>query len=396
MKTTDRHISPGVTAPRVILVTGSTGNIGAAVLARLLREEPAAELILLVRAESADIAWRRVEDVVEFLTPGFDLSAQRHRITILTGDITHPLLGLTETMWRQVALRVTEIVHAAAATKFLLPLECARKINVEGAANVLRLAQAAYRTGRLRQLVHVSTAFVCGDRAGIIRETDTVTPAGFSNHYEQSKWEGEQLVRRHMNELPIAVVRPSIVVGDSHTGRTTAFNVLYTPLKMIHDGRLNFIPGRSDAHLDVVPLDYVADAITYVALHHQRTVGRTFNLTAGAGRTMTAQEIVSQAQQIYRQCGAHDTPTKARFVSPRLCGMVRRLMRGRVRRMWQLAEPYLPYLSVKRQFVNDNAETVLHPAGIRPPALQDYLSTILAFAIETEWGRCRRQHARAA
>ncbi|MEW5796690.1 MAG: SDR family oxidoreductase [Candidatus Zixiibacteriota bacterium] len=396
METTNGHKADSRNGARVVFITGSTGNIGAAVTARLLRADPTAELVLLVRAESGEVGLHRVEEVVQFLSPETDIAARCYRVTVVTGDITKPKLGLDDDAWSRIASRITEIIHSAAATKFLLPLPCARAINVDGTARVLELALAARRTGRLRQFVHVSTAYVCGDRAGLIHEDDFSQSAGFSNAYEQTKWEGEQLVRSHMEELPIAVVRPSIVVGDSHTGRTTAFNVLYTPLKMIYDGHLSLIPGLSDAQLDVVPLDYVADAITYIALHHNHSTGRTFNLTAGAGRTMSAHDIVARARECYRHYGLIGHVAKAAFVPPRLGKVVCNLAHGRLQRAWQLARPYIPYLSVRRQFVSENSEKVLRAAGIRPPALRDYLSTLLNFAIETDWGRRLRRPARAA
>ena len=54
---------------------------------------------------------------------------------------------------------------------------------------------------------------------------------GFRNAYERSKFEAELLVRERSAQLPILVLRPSIVVGERSSGWTTSFNVLYPPLK---------------------------------------------------------------------------------------------------------------------------------------------------------------------
>jgi nucleoside-diphosphate-sugar epimerase len=256
---------------------------------------------------------------------------------------------------------------------------------------VLDLALAARRRGCLRQFVHVSTAFVCGNRSGDIFEHDTGKPRTFSNSYEQTKWEGEQLVRSLMPELPTTIVRPSIVVGDSRTGRTMAYNVLYTPLKMLYEGRLSVIPGLADAALDVVPLDYVADAIAHVALHSDETIGRTFHLTAGAGRTLSVGEIVARTLKIYACVQVSSAVRKCRFASPWLCRLMGRIVGGRPGRMWQLAEPFVAYMSAKRRFDTHNTDNILNRYGIRPPAFADYLSTILTGALENHWGRrCHR------
>lgn len=372
---------------RTIFVTGGTGNIGAVVVARLLKQDRSARLILLVRGRSNVLARQRVENTIRFLTPELDWLSVADRITVLAGDITQKNLGLSRSDWLSVACQITEIVHCAAATKFLLPLKCARSINVAGTANVLELAQAARNHGGLRQMVHVSTAFVCGDRSGIIYEDDPVRPNSFSNSYEQTKWEGEQLVRMHMEGLPVSIVRPSVVVGDSRTGRTTAFNVLYTPLRLIHEGRLTRIPCVPDTKLDVVPLDYVADALVHMALNHQDTVGRTFHLVAGQGQTLSVKAIVLRALEIYRQSGSLDHSAGVKFISPTLYRIARLLVRGRTRRLRQLAEPYQPYISTKKCFDNTNTRKLLSGTAISPPPLASYLDTILNYAVQTDWGK---------
>ena len=286
MKTIDENTEARETSERTIFITGGTGNIGTALIERLLTRDHSTRLILLVRGGSTEQARERIENSLQMLSPQFCFADHAERVTLLTGDITERFLGLDPATWTRVAGELTEIVHCAAATKFLLPLPCARTINVTGTAHVLALAEAAHRHGQLRQMVHVSTAFVSGDRTGIIYEEDRTPPTGFANAYEQTKWEGEQLVRAKMPELPLTTARPSVVVGDSRTGRTLAFNVLYTPLRLIHDGRLKRIPILAKAQLDVVPLDYVADALAHIAGSYQQTVGRTFHLVAGARQSL--------------------------------------------------------------------------------------------------------------
>ena len=82
----------------------------------------------------------------------------------------------------------------------------------------------------------------------------------FHNSYEQSKFESEQLVRTH-SELPYTILRPSIVVGDRRSGWTAAFNVLYWPLRAFARGPVPAVPAIPTAPVDVVSIDYVADAI---------------------------------------------------------------------------------------------------------------------------------------
>lgn len=112
---------------------------------------------------------------------------------VLGADVTQRDLGLGRAEARLLAREVDGIVHAAAT----------------GTANVLAFAR---RVPRLRKLVHVSTAFVAGRRCGRILEHELLHEAGFVNAYERSQYEAEELVRGFHTVLPIAVVRPSIVV----------------------------------------------------------------------------------------------------------------------------------------------------------------------------------------
>ena len=396
MKPDERQNGKQTTAARTIFITGATGNIGAALVARLLKQDSTARLILLVRGRTPAIATQRVMKAVRFLNPQVDLSDAAGRITVLNGDITQERLGLTEPLWDGVASEITEIVHCAATTRFVLPLACARAINCEGTANVLKLVGEARGNGQLDQMVHISTAFVCGDRGGRIYESDTSRPGRFSNAYEQTKWEGEQLVRRHMAELPISIVRPSVVVGDSRTGRTTAFNVLYTPLRLIREGQFKYIPCVPESRLDVVPLDYVADVITQVTLNCDRAVGRTFHLVAGEGRSLSTREIVSRALSLFKREGGSTAPAGVRLISPALYRLARSLVSRRTRRARQLVDPYLAYLTTPRQFDSTNTRELLGGTPWQPPSLESYLETILDYALRTNWGRLRPAIPKAA
>ena len=89
--------------------------------------------------------------------------------------------------------------------------------------------------------MHVSTAYVAGDRVGVISEHDGDVGQTFRNTYEQTKLKAEQLVTD--SGLPAAIVRPSVIVGDSATGWTQAFNVIYWPLQAFARGLFPTVPG---------------------------------------------------------------------------------------------------------------------------------------------------------
>ena len=74
-------------------------------------------------------------------------------------------------------------------------------------------------------------------------------------------------------------MRPSIIVGDRHSGWTASFNVLYWPLRALAKGSYPVLPARRRAPVDVVSVDYVADAIVALASAPDAE-GQTFHLTA--------------------------------------------------------------------------------------------------------------------
>src|SRR5262249_21970505 len=156
----------------------------------------------------------------------------------------------------------SEAVHCAASVTFDLPLPEARAINTSGVRRVAQLAELCTILGDgLDRFAHVSTAFVAGDRQGTLVELDQQGGARLRHTYEQTKHEAEELLRERPKPLPVQILRPSIVVGSRVSGWTRAFNVLYWPLQMFAHGRLPVVPARASSPVDVVPVDYVADAI---------------------------------------------------------------------------------------------------------------------------------------
>ena len=360
-----------------ILLTGATGNLGAPLLAALLARDDIGGVAVLVRAGSQNEALSRIEEALTLATGRSPYAKSLSRLQALCGDITEPHLGLGTSEYHRLERSVTLIAHVAASTQFTLPIEAARRINCQGTRQVLELAKTCASGGKLRRIVHVSTAFVCGARSGDTREDDSETAAEFTNSYEQSKWETEQMIHREFCDLPVTIVRPTIVVGDSHSGRIVSCNVMYTPLRWIAQGRVTKFYCSPDTRLDVVSTDYVTDAITYLLMRPHRFSSGTVHLCAGVERSMTVGEIVdavlgmsnrSTGSQGARQAGIVWCPEDERPT-------------GRPSPL----NAYHPYMSVERNFDIARRESVLDSAGISPRHLQEYLPNILQFCLETGW-----------
>ncbi len=212
--------------------------------------------------------------------------------------MTAPRLGLDPGRWDWLAAETTTIVHCAASVSFALPLEEARAVNVEGTRRMLELAGRAQALGGLERYAQVSTAYVAGTHAGRFSESDLDVGQDFNNSYEQSKFESEQLVRSRP-ELPFTIFRPSIVVGDRHSGWTAAFNVLYWPLRALARGLFPAVPAIASAPVDVVSVDYVADGI-HELCESPGGIRQTYHLTAGADASTIA-ELAELASGYFQQ-----------------------------------------------------------------------------------------------
>ncbi len=135
-------------------------------------------------------------------------------------------------------------------------------------------------------LYYVSTAYVAGLRQGVVGPDELSFSAGFRNAYEQTKAEAEALVRDVSSRFPTVIFRPSIIVGDSISGQTSAFNVIYVPAKLLVRGLFRFVPAVPNIPFDVVPVDYVADAIAHLS-RLPLPSGTCYHLTVGIGREST-------------------------------------------------------------------------------------------------------------
>ena len=333
-----------------VLLTGATGFVGGEVLNRFLQQQ-GRRVYALVRAKDDDAAAQRLPS--------------HARLTAVAGDIEAPRLGLSPETAARIEEEVTRVVHCAASVSFDLGLEESRRINVEGTRHVVELAE---RCRGLERLTYVSTAYVAGEPRRLFHEDELDVGQRFRNPYERSKFEAERMLRERGDGLPLQVLRPSIVVGDSRTGRTTSFNVLYGPLKALARGAIPAIPGRRGSPVDVVPVDYVADRTVELAEH-----GRdgTYHLVAGRNATTVGRLLDLASAQLGRRPPAVLPPAAYRRL---LHPWLRRKHSG-LRRL----EVYFPYFSMRVRFDDRR----LGPA----PPVEDYFHRLVEFAERARWGR---------
>jgi thioester reductase-like protein len=361
------------------LITGATGFLGREILVRLAARSRR-PIYALVRAGDDAAAERRLAAA---LRERGGPERRVGRVIAVAADIEAPGLGLAPRRYERLRAAVTDIVHAAASVSFTLPVPEARAVNVEGTRRLVDLAEECHAGAGLRRFTHVSTAYVAGDHDGRFGEEDLEVGQEFHNSYEQTKFEAERLVRARRQRLPIQILRPSIVVGEQRSGWTGSFNVLYAPLGLYARGALPAIPARLSAPVDVVPVDFVADAVMEL-FRGPAEDNRTYHLVAGQEATTVGELIDLAARTLGRPRPLALPPAIfARLARPLLGG----LRREAARRVLDRAEVFFPYFSGRVSYANERTLRRLRTAGIEPPPVESYFERLVDYAQRARWGR---------
>jgi amino acid adenylation domain-containing protein/thioester reductase-like protein len=260
--------------PQEILLTGSTGFLGAHLLHELLAGT-AARIWCLVRAPDAAAAMARIAAAAE----RYDLaSPPADRVVPLPGDLAAPGLGLSPGEFAELAGGIDVIYHAAAVVNFIYPYEELRAANVAGTREVIRLA-GLYRGIPVHYVS--TTAVLAGLGVMGVREVTEQTPLAHADRvrvgYVETKFVAEELLRNAARAgLPVAIYRPMDIVGGQRTGAWNTATEMCALIRFITDTGL--APGI-DLPLDFVPADLCAAAIRRISAREGPS-GQTYHLAS--------------------------------------------------------------------------------------------------------------------
>jgi thioester reductase-like protein len=290
-----------------LLLTGATGLLGRYLLWEFAqRNQP---LAVVVRPSRTASARQRIEDIMHF----WEKKAGYHlpRPVVLEGELTQRCFGFDKDQLNWIRTHCRGFVHNAASLTFVAETPDGEPYpsNIEGTRNALEVCR---QTG-IKTFHQVSTAYVCGDRTGLITEAELDVGQGFRNDYERSKFEGERLVREADFLDSLTIHRPGIIIGDSHTGYTSTFHGFYVPLSAAYGlaGSLqideSFDPVellklfgmQGNEYKNFVPVDWVAGIMGRV-ISDPRHHGRVYHLTPGR-RT----SLIDMVHVILRAFGDH-------------------------------------------------------------------------------------------
>jgi long-chain acyl-CoA synthetase len=364
-----------------VFVTGGTGFLGRHLVAGL--RQRGEDVVLLVRGRDDAEAREKAARALGSLAPEGDGAQARFRVC--RGSLDAPDLGLSPADRDMVLSSCDRILHCGASVRFDLSWAEAEAVNVGGTRSVLALARERQRRGGLARYDHVGTAFVAGRRTDLVGEEELDGRLGHRNTYERSKFEAEKLVREARGEIPACIFRPSIVVGDSTRGRTSSFQMIYWPLRMYVSGLWRTCPGHPDAPIDMVPVDFVRDALLHLRTRPE-SLGRCFHVAAGGQGAITLAQIAQEAGTVFPGCPPLrfvDPASWMRWVHP----LLKYLSFGTPRRIVRRGEFYVPYFTANPRFDNAGLRALLSGSGLEVPSVASYLHRLFEYCRDTDWGR---------
>jgi len=360
-----------------IFLTGSTGYIGAHVAANLL-EQHTGSLNLLVRArdphEAEQRLWQALQLHLDF--PRFYEYLQT-RIRIFRGDLTTPGFGLSSQDEYDRLIHTTDsVIHCAASLNRKSEKSCLN-VNLRGTLEVLQLAMRAHHYHGLRRFSHVSTVAVAGKRSHEIVTEDHSIEWDRSDYdpYARTKKFCEHMIRQLLPEVPLTFFRPSIVLGDSRYPETTQFDMVRS---FVFLAGLPVLPFRPTDRIDIVNVDFVADAIA--TLHQkEKPLYDTYHLSSGREsqtfRELTAALAAAQGKR---------SPMFMPFLEKPFESVINMMakQKGPVGHGAALMKVFMPYLVWNTVFDNTRATSEL---GRRPVPFSQYSFPLLKFSRESNF-----------
>uniref|UniRef100_A0A1B6EM21 Fatty acyl-CoA reductase n=2 Tax=Cuerna arida TaxID=1464854 RepID=A0A1B6EM21_9HEMI len=314
---------------RHILVTGGTGFMGKVLVEKLLRSCPELERIyLLMRPKKGQDVSKRLDELVN--APIFDWLKQHHpeqlkKLTSVCGDITKPVLGLSEQHQRMLQAEVSIVFHSAATVKFDEALRQSVAMNLQGTKT---LTQLCLNFPKLEAFVHVSTAYCNCDRQEV-HEVIYAPPAdpekiiqcvealdqdildsmtdkiikNRPNTYTFTKALAEHVLLKQSAHLPIAIIRPSIVTASWKEPMPGWVDNLNGPTGLLAGagkGLLRTILCHRNKVADLIPVDMAINLMITVAWHLATIRPNRlliYNCTSGSSNPIYWRDLEKWGQQ---------------------------------------------------------------------------------------------------
>ena len=359
-----------------IFLTGSTGYIGAHVAANLLQQYDST-LNLLVRGNDAHDAevrlWRAMQLHLPF--PRFYEYLQS-KIRIFVGDLTYPQFGLDQSNYDRLVHTTDSVIHCAASLNRKSEKSCLN-VNLRGTLEVIQLARRSHYYHGLQRFSDVSTVAVAGKRAHELVTEDRALDWDRSDYdpYARTKKFCEHMIRELLPEVPLTVFRPSVVLGDSRFPQTTQFDMVRS---FVFLAGLKVLPFRPHDKIDIVNVDFVADAIT--TLHMKSNPQHEIYHLSSGNDSQTFRELTTALAAAQNKRGPVFVPVLEGPFTSAVNMLSNR--KGQLGYGAALLKVFLPYLTWNTLF--DNSRVTLE-LGRKPVPFSQYSHGLLKFSQENNF-----------
>jgi thioester reductase-like protein len=346
---------------QTILLTGlPSGFLAQKLLAQLLVRHPEAHIQCLVAEALID----RVEPILQRLP-----APDQKRVAVLQGDVTAMDFALPGKRFLELAQQLDVIHHCTCANYAGVGRDAERKYFVGSSGEVLELALAS--AGRLKRLVHWSSALLFAPSNGRVAETESNGLDAFQSRADEMRFRAEVLIRDAMKRVPITILRPAILVGDSKTGELDRQEAPYALLSLLASGPRDLripVRGSGDQFCNFVPIDYVLEAGLSIA-DNARSSGRTFHLIDE--RPISVQRMFELVAE------AADRPAASTSLTRNLAALLLHAAAPGLERVGQVPRQFLDLLAREVVYDARNARELLAGSGIECPPLSSYLKTMV-------------------
>ncbi|XP_046616963.1 putative fatty acyl-CoA reductase CG5065 [Neodiprion virginianus] len=317
---------------RDIFITGGTGFLGKVMLERFLRCIPEIGTIhLLIRPKKGKDPKLRLDEI--FNGPLFEkvkeqrgLPALHKSVSIISGDVSMPGLGLSAEDRKLLCEKISIVYHGAATVRFDEMLKRAVLLNTRGTKLMLELAK---EMKKLVLFAHISTAY-CHLEEKLLGEKPYPPPADphkvikcvewmeddvveamtdkilgdLPNTYAFTKALSEGLVEEAMPHIPAVILRPSIIIPvwrNPLPGWTDNINGPTGLLIGAGKGVIRTMYCNQNGYADYLPVDVAVNAIfvtTWNYLSNNDRGKNVYNLTSSTEFKVSWAEIIERGRRI--------------------------------------------------------------------------------------------------
>ena len=358
-----------MSAGRVVFVTGFPGYLATRMIRRILDSEQNSRIMMLVD----EVHSRELEAFIGPLPSG-----QQEQLVPLYGKIGDMDLGLSGPEVRELTEQASSFFHMAGPYWLGTERPEDLALALRATREVLAIAR---ETPGLQRFNYFSTAFVSGERTGVVLEEQLEEGQRFRNAFERTRYQAEVLVRSADPEVPVTIYRPTIIIGDSRTGELDRVSGPYYLFDALVSWPLETplpLPGRGDAPMHLVPVEFVVEAAYFIS-RHPDGAHRTFHITDP--NPLPARRVFELIAR-----GAERTPRRGHLPSSLITAILG--LTG-LRERFRGPGGVLEYFDHPVIYRTANLLTILNNTPLRCPLFEEYVDTLVKWVRSNRGKRTR-------